>query len=487
MHLRTFAKKIPHLAASGRTLRCPTWVLFGVLVGCSNAADDPPPGGGSGGGSAGTSSATGGGTHTGGVGAAGAGAGGASVSGGTSAGGQAPTSGGSVAQGGSSSGGSSAGGTTSTTGGASSGGTTLQGGAVGTTGGVNSGGTSSGGASSSGGKASGGTAGQGGAPATGGKSSSGGASTGGSAGGGVVGQPVGFASLNGGTIGGKNGKTVTVSTFADLKQYASAAEPLVILVAGKITNGSAGGQVKISSNKSVVGIGSTAFLEGIGIEVASSNNVIIQNLKVTLVGTSTPGSVNGGDAIVINGTSKNVWIDHCEIYSEDPKVQTNIDKYDGLIDIRDQTGFITVSWSYLHDHHKGCLVGASDTDLHDDRKVTYHHNYFRNIIKRMPMYRGSVGHFFNNYVIGTSTTEASFVVKDTCLRIEKNVYETVKFAIYSGDVPGKAQRIDNIATQSRAYPENCTADIPYDYAAALTNTTSDVKTVVPAGAGVGKI
>lgn len=67
--------------------------------------------------------------------------------------------------------------------------------------------------------------------------------------------------------------------------------------------------------------------------------------------------MNGGDAIVINGTSKNVWIDHCELYSEDPAVQTNIDKYDGLLDIRDQTGFITVSWSYFHDHQQGVLGG----------------------------------------------------------------------------------------------------------------------------------
>ena len=40
---------------------------------------------------------------------------------------------------------------------------------------------------------------------------------------------------------------------------------------------------------------------------------------------------------------------------------------------------------------------------------------------------------------------------------------------------------------SRAYPANCTADIPYSYSSALTGTTNDVKTVVPAGAGVGKI
>ncbi|MGC4064796.1 MAG: hypothetical protein QM784_09160 [Polyangiaceae bacterium] len=352
--------------------------------------------------------------------------------------------------------------------------------------------TSTGGTSSIGGtRATGGSVAKGGTTGAGGTTGKGGSSTGtgGGSTSGVVGKPVGFATLNGGTTGGLGGQVVTATTFAQLKTYAESSTAYVILVSGTISNGAGGGRISIKSNKSLVGVGSTAFLSGVGLEVSNSNNVIIQNLKITLVGTTTPSSVNGGDVIAINGTSKNVWIDHCELYSENPTVQTDIDKYDGLIDIRDQTGFITVSWNYIHDHHKACLVGAADTDLYDDRKITYHHNYFLRIVKRMPMYRGATGHFFNNYVVGVSTTEASFVMDDTCLRIEKNVYETVKYSIYSqtGSTAGNAERIDNIESQSRAYPSSCTANIPYDYASALTATTSTVKTLVPQGAGVGKI
>lgn len=51
------------------------------------------------------------------------------------------------------------------------------------------------------------------------------------------------------------------------------------------------------------------------------------------------------------------------------------------------------------------------------------------------------------------------------------------------------QRIDNIEVSrtSRDYPANCTADIPYPYAEVLTSNTSDVKTLVPPSAGVGKL
>lgn len=304
---------------------------------------------------------------------------------------------------------------------------------------------------------------------------------------------VGFATLNGGTSGGKGGQVVTAKTLAELQNYAGSTTPYIIMVEGTISNGTAGAKLSVKSNKSIIGVGSSAFLQGIGVSINNANNVILQNVKVTLVGTSNPNGVNGGDAISVTGTSKNIWIDHCEVYSEDPDVQTNIDKYDGLIDIRDQTGYITLSWNYIHDHHKAVLVGASDTDLFAERNVTIHHNYFYKVVKRTPMMRGATGHLFNNYIYGTGTasgdTEASFAVKGVCFRVEKSHYENVRYAIYSATdaTKGYAERIDNIASQSRAWPGTCTATIPYSYASVLTTTTADVKNLVKQYAGIGKL
>jgi pectate lyase len=287
--------------------------------------------------------------------------------------------------------------------------------------------------------------------------------------------------------------------------YAESSTAYVILVQGTISNGADGGQINVRANKSIVGVGSTAFLNGIGINISSQNNIIIQNLRISLTGVTTRTDkagvysstgdegrpqilVNGGDAIGIQGTSKNIWIDHCELFAENPDTQTNIDLYDGLIDIKHQTGFITVSRNHFHDQHKGSLVGASDDDVSADRKITYHHNYFNKVKLRVPAYRGAVGHFFNNYVVGAQ--DASEIRAGTCIRIEKNYYESLHYSIYtSSDSEGSAQRIDNVEVMrtERAYPPSCTADIPYTYSDVLTNTTNDVKTLVPAGAGVGKI
>jgi pectate lyase len=104
------------------------------------------------------------------------------------------------------------------------------------------------------------------------------------------------------------------------------------------------------------------------------------------------------------------------------------------------------------------------------------------------MYRGSVGHFFNNYVV--AATDATEIRADTCVRVERNYYEALHYSIYTtSDSPGSTERIENVEVSrtDRAYPANCTADIPYSYSDVLIQDTNDVKAQVPGLAGVGKL
>lgn len=318
-------------------------------------------------------------------------------------------------------------------------------------------------------------------------------------------QLVGYATQGGGTTGGQGGETVTATTYQELLGYAESSEPYVIQIEGTLSNGANGGRIRIASNKTLLGIGSTAFLDGVGLEINGGNNIIVQNLRISLTGVTTrtdtdgvysstgdEGSpqilVNGGDAISISGSSRNIWIDHCELFSEDPAVQTNRDLYDGLIDIKNQAAFITISWCHFHNHHKGNLIGSSDSDLFDDRKITFHHNFYDNVKLRVPTYRGAEGHFFNNYVVGAE--DATEIRAGTCLRVEKNYYEALHYSIYTpSDAPGSTERIDNVEVdrEDRAYPDDCSVDIPYDYRSVLTDAPEDVKALVPGLAGVGKL
>jgi pectate lyase len=497
--IKVAAKTTANFAACGWFLRTTTAVAL-LTSACSGGAAGPT---GSGGRSVvGTGGSLTGGNGAGGIGPTAGTGGGLSTGGGSGTGGATTATGGQVG---------SSGGATATGGRTGLGGGPGAAGHAGAAGNTGTGGVTGVGGGAAGGKtATGGSTGSAGTTGTAGKTGTGGATgTGGSTGAGgstaATVQLIGFATLNGGTTGGKGATTVTASTYDQLKMYGESATAYIIMVQGTISNGANGGKISVKSNKSIIGVGSTAFLFGVGIDINNANNIIVQNLRVSMTGVTTRTDmagvysstgdegmpqilVNGGDAISISGTSKNVWIDHCEIFSEDPAVQTNKDLYDGLIDIKGQTGFITISWCYLHDQHKGGLVGASDTDLYADRKITYHHNYYNKVKLRVPMYRGAVGHFFNNYIVGA--TDASEIRADTCIRIEKNYYEALHYSIYtSSDSPGNAERIDNVEVSrtSRAYPTACTADIPYSYAAALTAQTNDVKTMVPPLAGVGKI
>ena len=314
---------------------------------------------------------------------------------------------------------------------------------------------------------------------------------------------VGFATQNGGTTGGSGGTTVTATTYAQLKSYLESSTRYIVRVDRRIYNGTKGGSINVNSNKTLLGVGSAGFLDGIGLNISSKSNIIIQNVKITLTSITDRTDpavydpdgdegrpqiiVNGGDCIGIQGSSSRVWIDHCEIYNENPSTQTNQDLYDGLIDIKHTSQYITISWNYFHDNHKTHLVGSSDTD-NSDRKLTFHHNWYRNIKSRLPLNRFGQAHVYNNYynAIGSSAIDSRM---GACVKIENNVFETVRSPIISsGTTPGKYQISGNsfsgITGTAAPTSSTCSFTPPYSY---TMDATSSVKTEVTTKAGIGKI
>lgn len=203
------------------------------------------------------------------------------------------------------------------------------------------------------------------------------------------GSPIGYASQNGGTTGGKGGATTTVSSLPEFtaavgKKTDTTAK--VIYIKGAITGAA---KVNIGSNKSIVGLDSTSSLTGIGLYVDKSKNVIIQNLKISKV------LAENGDAIGIQA-STNVWVDHVDVSSD---IDHGKDYYDGLLDVSHASDWVTISNSYIHDHYKASLVGHSDNNGAEDTghlHVTYANNYWNNISSRTPSIRFGTGHIINS-------------------------------------------------------------------------------------------
>lgn len=294
---------------------------------------------------------------------------------------------------------------------------------------------------------------------------------------------VGFATMNGGTTGGAGGNTVTVSTGTALQNALKnkGSAPLTIYVDGTITPGNSSDSkinVKDVNDVSIIGVGTNGEFNGIGIKIWRANNIIIQNLKIHHV------NIGDKDAISIEGPSNNVWIDHNELYNS---LVADKDYYDGLLDVKRDASYITISYNYLHDSWKTSLVGSSDSD-NADRKITYHHNRWENIYSRGPLFRFGEGHLFNNYyrnIIDTGINPRM----GAKLRIEHNVFENSKDPIgtwYSSQDGYWDVRNNLFLNSTGSMPTTSTTSYtpPYSY---TLDPVNEVKNHVIANAGVGKL
>ncbi|GAA3890355.1 pectate lyase family protein [Streptomyces sedi] len=227
----------------------------------------------------------------------------------------------------------------------------------------------------------------------------------------ATGGATGFATQNGGTTGGAGGQTVRATTgtaiHAALCGRASSSTPITIQVEGTINHGNtskvSGGscntaagviELKQISNVTLVGVGNGAVFDQLGIHVRESSNIIIQNVTVRNVKKSGSPTSNGGDAIGMENNVRNVWVDHVTLEASGGESEG----YDGLFDLKNNTRYVTLSYSVLRNSGRGGLVGSSESDT-SNGFITYHHNLYENIDSRAPLLRGGIGHMYNNHYL----------------------------------------------------------------------------------------
>ncbi len=253
---------------------------------------------------------------------------------------------------------------------------------------------------------------------------------------------IGFAALNGNgittTTGGLGGKTTVVTTIEELQAWASTREknttPEILHISGKLTTTDvtlSEVTIKNGANISIYGING-GELQGIGLNIRDYNNVIVRNLKIHEV-------VYPNDGLTLDNVN-HAWVDHNELYSINGPGIT-VDTYDGLLDVKKGSQYITISWNVLHDHKKVSLVGHTDNQTtaasEGDSliRVSYHHNYFYNNDGRNPSLRFGAVHLFNNYFkiiydYGIAVRQGAHAL------IENNVYEDVVTPIATNKFDG---------------------------------------------------
>jgi pectate lyase len=281
----------------------------------------------------------------------------------------------------------------------------------------------------------------------------------------AVGTPTGYGRN---TTGGAGGTVVTVNTASAFISAVQSSSPTEVRVNGTINLSS---MTRVTSNKTIIGVGTSGRITGSGLNVSQANNVIIQNLTF---------SGSNDDAINIQ-YSTNVWVDH----------NTITDANDGGLDIKRASDNITVSWNRFYNQDKNSLVGHSDSNGSEDRgrlHVSYHHNWFDGTNQRNPRVRfGNPVHVYNNYYnnvgsYGVASTEEAGVL------VEGNYFENTEdpFHVGEGDSdPGSlVARNNHFVNSGSGQTSGSVSNPSYSY---TLEPASSVKSTVTAGAGAGRI
>ncbi|GIE99313.1 pectate lyase family protein [Paractinoplanes rishiriensis] len=284
-------------------------------------------------------------------------------------------------------------------------------------------------------------------------------------------SPVGYASMNGGTPGGSASTVVTVTSSSALASAISSGTSQTVRVSGLI---SVSGMLKVASNKTIIGVGSGSGITGGGLNLSGVKNVRIRNMVFRNA---------SDDSINIQDGTTHVWVDHNDLASG----------YDGLIDIKRGSDFITVSWNKLHNHDKSMLLGHDDANASQDTgklRVTYVHNWFEGTGQRHPRVRfANPVHVLNNYYRNIGSYGVASTM-NAGVFVERNYFENVAKPTVTStgeSAAGNLKVLNNYKVNSGTEQVRngaSVAAIPYAYTPEANNK---VKATVTAGAGTGKI
>ncbi|WP_432153857.1 pectinesterase family protein [Streptomyces tricolor] len=293
----------------------------------------------------------------------------------------------------------------------------------------------------------------------------------------------GFASVNAlgqnGTYGGRGGEIVTVKTLADLEKYATAEKPYIIVVAAAITMDPVGKEIRVRSDKTIIGSGTSGQIVGGGFFLGPGvHNVIIRNLTIR---DAYQGVWNDKehdyDGIQMDG-AHHVWIDHNDIRH----------MADGLIDSRKDTTYLTVSWNRLGQENKAFGIGWTENTTAD---ITVHHNWIRETEQRNPSTDNVAhAHLYNNYLQdepGTAirASYGTYARGRTSMLLENSYFEGLADPVIKDGTATLVQR-GNVFSGTGGRNESGGTGAAWDpksFYGYTLDKAADVPSVVTSGAG----
>lgn len=331
-----------------------------------------------------------------------------------------------------------------------------------------------------------------------------------------------------GTTGGEGAIAANIHHFNDgnkfrqwlaLREKNKSKDKAIVWLSGTFTkeNGRAIGSpwfdIKDTENISIYGTNSFK-MQNVGFFLARAENIIIRNVYIVM-----PKADNGADGISMQKSNK-VWVDHCTFES----VNSTLDYEDGSCDVTHGTTNVTVSWNHFIKTQKTSLVGHSDNETADATiTATFHHNFFDQSSSRHPRVRYGTVHVYNNFFNAVTTYGVGSAMSAKVL-VEANSFDGVRLPTDICTFPAKksgSSWVSNLTGKEAGFlfarnnvflnqPPNASDPYPfvntlykaydgtklekeltladfvptYNYVA---DKAADIKAIVPANAGTGKL
>lgn len=267
---------------------------------------------------------------------------------------------------------------------------------------------------------------------------------------------IGFATINAEgfntTTGGNGGKSTHVSSLEEIHEFVekNSGQNKKILVLTKSIESPESIQFKFKNGANLTIRGENGVkIKNFGFFFDNYHNVIIENLIMHEV-------FYPNDPITINN-SHHFYIHRNELYSVHND-DVYKDTYDGLIDIKRGSRYITIDSNYLHDHNKCMLIGHTDDISQREQdsqiSVTLCNNHFKNIRTRCPSIRFGTLHVFNNKYEDIPDDYAIAARQGARVLIENNHFLNVKHVVttkFIGELPKIKLSSDNIYEDNDNY------------------------------------
>ncbi len=168
-------------------------------------------------------------------------------------------------------------------------------------------------------------------------------------------------------------------------------------------------------NITIEGVGQDATIKGFGFLLRNACSIEMRNFGNMLC---------LDDGVSIDTNNKHIWIHNLDLFYGSTGGDSDQAKGDGMVDIKGNSQYVTVSSNHFWDSGKSSLCGMKSES--GPNWISYDHNWFDHSDSRHPRIRTMSVHIWNNYFDGNSKYGVGVTTGSNAF-VEANYFRNCKF------------------------------------------------------------